>query len=231
MLEETSYSIIDLIKHADIVVKSVMILLAAASIWSWSLAFEKIFKFFILKIKTDRFEETFGFARTIDDVIKISKRKSNHPFARILKAAVEEWELSDVGSIIANRDQDRKNSLKERMRNATEIVIDRSTAFLEKGMNFLAITGSVAPFIGLFGTVWGIMNSFQNIAINKNTSLSVVAPGIAEALLATAIGLFAAIPAVFFYNVYNNKLNNFIDRMNSFALNVINVMSRNLDKN
>ena len=230
MLEDASYSIIDLIRHADAVVKGVMIILALASIWSWTLAFDKIFKFFILRIKTDRYEEAFGFVRSIDDVIKISKRKSNHPFARILNAAITEWELSDVRSIIANNDYNRKNSLIERMQNSTQIVIDKSTSILERGMNFLAITGSVAPFIGLFGTVWGIMNSFQNIAVSKNTSLSVVAPGIAEALLATAIGLFAAIPAVLFYNIYNNKLNGFIDRMNSFSLNVVNTMSRSLDK-
>ncbi len=231
MLENSSYSIIDLIKQADIVVQAVMAILALASIWSWTLAFDKIFKFFILKIKTYRFEQMFTFARTVDDIIKLSRRKSTHPFAKILSVAIEEWQLSNVKAIMANNDQNKKNSLKERMHNATQIAIDNCTMKLEKGMSFLAITGSVAPFIGLFGTVWGIMNSFQSIAVSKNTSLSVVAPGIAEALLATAIGLFAAIPAVFFYNAYNNKLNNFIDRMNGFSLNIINTLSRNLDKN
>jgi biopolymer transport protein TolQ len=230
MLENTSYSIVDLIKQADIVVQVVMIVLALASVWSWTLAFDKIFKFFILKIKTNRFEETFTFTRTMDDIIKLSKRKSTHPFAKILSVAIEEWQLSNVNEIIANNDNDRKNSLKTRMHNAAQVAVDNSAIRLEKGMNFLAITGSVAPFVGLFGTVWGIMNSFQSIAVSKNTSLAVVAPGFAEALLATAIGLFAAIPAVFFYNVYNNKLNNFIDRMNGFSLTVINSLSRNLDK-
>lgn len=230
MIENSSYSIIDLIKQADIVVQSVMVVLALASIWSWTLTFDKIFKFFILKVKTYRFEQMFTFARTIEDIIKLSKRKSTHPYAKILSVAIEEWQLSDVKSIIHSNDQNRKDSLKERMQNSTQIAIDNCAMRLEKGMNFLAITGSVAPFIGLFGTVWGIMNSFQSIAVSKNTSLSVVAPGIAEALLATAIGLFAAIPAVFFYNLYNGKLNNFIDQMNGFSLSVINTLSRNLDK-
>ena len=230
MTENSSYSIIELILQADIVVQAVMIILAAASIWSWTLTFDKIFKFFILKMKTSRFEEMFSFARSMDDIIKLSKRKTTHPFAKILNVAVEEWQLVDTNKIVASNDQNKKNSLKERIQNATQVAIDNSAMKLEKGMNFLAITGSVAPFIGLFGTVWGIMNSFQSIAMSKNTSLAVVAPGIAEALLATAIGLFAAIPAVFFYNVYNNKLNNFIDRMNGFSITVINALSRNLDK-
>lgn len=230
MIENSSYSIIELIKQADIVVQSVMVILALASIWSWTLTFDKIFKFFILKVKTYRFEQMFTFTRTIEDIIKLSKRKSTHPYAKILSVAIEEWQLSDVKSIIHSNDQNRKDSLKERMQNATQIAIDNCAMRLEKGMNFLAITGSVAPFIGLFGTVWGIMNSFQSIAVSKNTSLSVVAPGIAEALLATAIGLFAAIPAVFFYNLYNGKLNNFVDQMNGFSLSVINTLSRNLDK-
>ena len=115
------------------------------------------------------------------------------------------------------------------MQNVTQIAINNSSIRLEKGLNFLAIIGSVAPFIGLFGTVWGIMNSFQGIAISKNTSLAVVAPGIAEALLATAMGLFAAIPAVFFYNIYNNKINGFFDKTSSFSNMILNFLSRELD--
>lgn len=226
----SSYSIIDLIRQADVIVQAVMLVLAIASIWCWTLAFDKIFKFFILKIKITRFEESFSFARTTEDIIKLSRRKSTHPFAKILDSVIEEWQLSDVHSIIVNNDINKKNSLRERMESATQVTIDSCVARLESGMNFLAITGSVAPFVGLFGTVWGIMNSFQNIAVSKNTSLAVVAPGIAEALLATAVGLFAAIPAVFFYNIYNHKLNNFIDRMNGFSVKVINALSRNLER-
>ncbi len=207
-----------------------MILLALASVWSWTLAFDKILRFFILKFKTNHFEEAFTFTRSIDEVIKLSKLKGNHPFAKILETIMEEWQLSDVKSIIQNNSKDKIESMKERMRESTQVAIDNITTRLEKGLGFLAITGSVPPFIGLFGTVWGIMNSFQGIAMSKNTSLAVVAPGIAEALLATAIGLFAAIPAVFFYNVFNNKLNNFIDQMNGFSVLIINKLSRNLDR-
>lgn len=226
----TSYSIIELIKHADIIVKSVMLILVLASVWSWTLVFDKIFKFLVLKVKLQNFEKLFLSANNLEEIIKISRRKSNNPFAKILDSAVEEMQLSDLGSIIHNKDLDKKNSLKERMQNATQTTIDECTSNLESGLNFLAITGSVAPFIGLFGTVWGIMNSFQNIAVSKNTSLAVVAPGIAEALLATAIGLLAAIPAVFFYNICNNKLNGFIDKMNGFSTKVINSLMRNLEK-
>ncbi len=111
-----------------------------------------------------------------------------------------------------------------------QIATNKSMQKLEDGLNFLAIVGSATPFVGLFGTVWGIMNSFQGIAISKNTSLSVVAPGIAEALLATAIGLFAAIPAVFFYNIFSAKINHFTERANNFSLQVLNALSRELDR-
>ncbi len=228
-MESTPYSIIELIKQADIVVQAVMVILALASIWSWTIAFDKIFKFIVLKIKTNHFENTFNEAKSIKDIAKLSKKKSLHPFAQILAAAIEEWRLSNVDLSIDKNNNDKKDTLRYRMQDSTQIAIDDSTVRLEKGMNFLAITGSVAPFIGLFGTVWGVMNSFQNIAINKNASLAVVAPGIAEALLATAIGLFAAIPAVFFYNIYNNKLNNFVGRMNNFAIKATNSLLRNLD--
>lgn len=229
MLETASYSIIDLIRQADQVVQFVMLLLALASIWSWTLTFDKMFKFSILQTKTNRFEEMFSFTKSVDDIVKLSKRKNTHPFAKILDTIMEEWQLSDIRGIVETKDKSKIDSLNERMRDGTQVAITNITMKLEKGMSFLAIVGSVAPFIGLFGTVWGIMNSFQNIALSKNTSLAVVAPGIAEALLATAMGLFAAIPAVFFYNIYNNKLNNFVDRMNGFSTLVINKLSRNLD--
>ncbi len=136
---------------------------------------------------------------------------------------------NNIKSIIASGEE-KKSSLKERIVGAMQIAQIKSIEKLENHMHFLAIIGSVAPFIGLFGTVWGIMNSFQGIAASKNTSLAVVAPGIAEALLATAIGLFAAIPAVFFYNIYNNKINHFADRMHNFSTLITNVLSRELDR-
>jgi biopolymer transport protein TolQ len=131
---------------------------------------------------------------------------------------------------LQSQTSDKKDSLKERINGAMQVACNRSLEKLEDNMQILAIIGSVAPFVGLFGTVWGIMNSFQGIAVSKNTSLAVVAPGIAEALLATAIGLFAAIPAVFFYNIYSNKINKFADDMNNFSILVGNILSRELDK-
>ena len=204
-------------------------ILGVASIWSWSIAFDKIFKFYILKIKTDRFEKLFVSEKSLEDIFTISQRNNNHPFARVFLAAMKEWHINDLVSL-TNSTAERKNSLKERISAAMQIASIKSMERLESGMNFLAIIGSSAPFVGLFGTVWGIMNAFQAIAISKNTSLSVVAPGIAESLLATAIGLFAAIPAVLFYNIYNHKINNFLDKINNFSMFILSALSRELDR-
>jgi biopolymer transport protein TolQ len=223
-------SILELLQQADIVIKFVMVILALASIWSWSITFDKMFKFLVLRIKTGRFEALFHSEKTLDDIFNIAKDSSDHPFARIFISAIREWKLSDVKAIIKSQVSDKKDSLKDRIQGAMQASCNKSIEKLEGSMQFLAIIGSVAPFIGLFGTVWGIMNSFQNIAISKNTSLAVVAPGIAEALLATAVGLFAAIPAVFFYNIYSNKINNFSDKMQNFSIMVSNVLSRELDR-
>ncbi len=228
MIQSSSVSVIELIQQADIVVQSVMAVLALASIWSWTIAFDKIFKFYILRIKTNRFERLFE-TEKLDDVLEIAKKNNDHPFARVFISAMKEWKLNNIKSIIESGTE-RKNALKERINGAMQIASVKSLSKLEGGMNFLAIIGSVAPFIGLFGTVWGIMNSFQSIAISKNTNISIVAPGIAEALLATAIGLFAAIPAVCFYNMYNNKINNFSDRIQNFSILILNILSRDLDK-
>ncbi|MFM8186392.1 MAG: MotA/TolQ/ExbB proton channel family protein, partial [Alphaproteobacteria bacterium] len=140
-----------------------------------------------------------------------------------------EWKANNIKQI-ASLGVDAKNSLKERLVNNMQIVSNRAMIKLESGLNLLAIIGSSAPFVGLFGTVWGIMNSFQSIAVSKNTSLAVVAPGIAESLLATAIGLFAAIPAVFFYNIFSAKINHFQERASNFSLMLLNSMSKELDR-
>jgi len=126
--------------------------------------------------------------------------------------------------------EDRKSSLKERLTSMMQVAVNQSMQKLENGLNFLAIVGSSAPFVGLFGTVWGIMSSFQGIAASKNTSLAVVAPGIAEALLATAVGLFAAIPAVFFYNIFSAKINYFNERAQNFSIQILNLLSKELDR-
>jgi biopolymer transport protein TolQ len=221
-------SILGLLQQADLIVQLVMALLAVASIWSWTIVFDKMFKFYILTIKTKKFEALFHSEKLLDDIFLIAKKSDDHPFAKIFIAAVKEWKGSNVKSILQSAD--KKESLKERIQGSMQVACNKSLEKLEDNMQILAIIGSVAPFVGLFGTVWGIMNSFQGIAVSKNTSLAVVAPGIAEALLATAIGLFAAIPAVFFYNIYSNKINKFADEMQNFSVLVGNILSRELDR-
>ncbi len=228
-IHNSGASIIELVQQADVMVQSIMIILAIASIWSWTVAFDKIFKFYVLEVRTNRFERLFNSEKILEDILSVAQKNNDHPFARIFVAAMKEWKANNIKSIISGGEE-KKLSLKERISGAMQIAQVKSIEKLENNMHFLAIIGSVAPFVGLFGTVWGIMNSFQGIAISKNTSLAVVAPGIAEALLATAIGLFAAIPAVFFYNIYNNKINRFSDRMHNFSTLIINVLSRELDR-
>ena len=142
---------------------------------------------------------------------------------------MKEWKSSNVKQVISDSTE-KKSSLKERLMGEMEVASNRSMQRLESGLGFLAIVGSAAPFVGLFGTVWGIMSSFQGIAVSKNTSLAVVAPGIAEALLATAAGLFAAIPAVFFYNIFSAKINQFTERAHNFSVQLLNVLSKELDR-
>lgn len=227
---QSGVSILELLQQADIIVQSVMVLLAAASVWSWTIVFDKIFKFYILRIKTSKFEKLFNSEKLLDDIFLTAKKTDDHPFAKIFIAAIQEWKGSNVKSIMQAGFGEKKESLKERIGGTMQVACNKSIEKLEDGMQMLAIIGSTAPFVGLFGTVWGIMNSFQSIAASKNTSLSVVAPGIAEALLATAIGLFAAIPAVFFYNIYSNKINKFADEMQNFSVLVGNILSRELDR-
>ncbi len=223
-----SVSLTNLILQADIVVQSVMFLLVAASLWSWAIIFDKMMKLRILKIRTEKFEESFE-NLMLEDVYGLAKKNDNHPLSRIFLACMKEWKANNVKQII-EKAPENKSSLKERLSAAMQIASNKSLQKLESGLSFLAIIGSAAPFVGLFGTVWGILNSFQGIAVSKNTSLAVVAPGIAEALLATAVGLFAAIPAVFFYNVFSNRINQFGERANNFSMQLLNVLSRELDR-
>lgn len=229
MDNQASVSLINLIAHADIVVQLVMLLLVAASVWCWTLIFDKFIKFRILKERSDKFEAMFESTLMLEDIYNHAKKNANHPLAIIFIACIKEWKSNNIKEII-NQNVEKKSSLKERLMNAMQIAANKSMHKMESGLGFLAIVGSSAPFIGLFGTVWGIMNSFQAIAISKNTSLSVVAPGIAEALLATAIGLFAAVPAVFFYNIFSTKINYFTERANNFSLQILNMLSKELDR-
>ena len=225
-----SVSFFSLISQADIIVQLVMAILFIASLWSWAIIFDKIIKFRILKNRSDKFEEAFENANTPDEIYSKAKNSENHPLGRIFLACMKEWRSSNVKQVMAENSADKKSSLKDRLNGAMLVASNKSMLKLESGLNFLAIVGSSAPFVGLFGTVWGIMNSFQGIAVSKNTSLAVVAPGIAEALLATAVGLFAAIPAVFFYNIFSAKINYFTERANNFSVQLLNILSKELDR-
>ncbi len=229
-MEKTdSISLLNLIAQADLTVQIVMITLALASLWSWALIFDKIIKFRILQKRSDKFEDLFESAANLDEVLKEAKENDNHPLARIFIASLKEWKSSNIKQII-NESPEKKSSLKDRLSAVMNVAANKSMMKMENGLNFLAIVGSISPFVGLFGTVWGIMSSFQGIAVSKNTSLAVVAPGIAEALLATAIGLFAAIPAVFFYNIFSAKINYFSERASNFSIQILNLLSKELDR-
>ena len=205
--------------QADWIVKSVMIGLLIASIWVWAIVFDKVTSLRRANRAADAFEDRFWSGGSLDDLLAKEGEEPSHPLAAVFGAAMREWRRSaGHGALLGGA--------KERVERAMVVTIGREMERLERWMVFLASVGSVAPFIGLFGTVWGIMNSFAAIAGMQNTNLAVVAPGIAEALFATAIGLVAAIPAVLAYNKINTDLARFAGRMESFATEFAAILSR-----
>ena len=220
------FSIIGMFMQADWVVKIVMILLLAMSFYCWAIIVEKWFLFRKVKAKAQRFENDFWASEALDKFYEKSKKRANHPMAIIFVAAMEEWFRSKSGTSPA---AGLKISLRERIVQVMQVSRNRELEHVESGLGFLATTGASAPFIGLFGTVWGIMNSFHAIAMSKNTSLVAVAPGIAEALFATAIGLFAAIPAVIAYNKFSNELARFSNKLEDFSTEFDTILSRQLE--
>ena len=216
--------------HADLVVKVVMIGLVLASIFTWVLLLIKIFEFGALNRRTDQFLETFRQTRTIADMRKVatSDEFDGNPLADMAAAATDEIELSRQAGLSVTGDH--ADSALARAQHAVAAVQAGLARRLSGGQQFMASVGSTGPFIGLFGTVYGIMNSFIGIANTNTTNLAVVAPGIAEALLATGIGLFAAIPAVIFYNYFNTRISAFGTRSDGFSAELTNAISRNLDK-
>lgn len=222
-----SFSVFSMFMQADFVVKSVMLMLLFASFWCWAIIFEKSFLFRNMKSKANRFESEFWSSDALDKFYDKVKKRANHSMAIIFVAAMEEWMRSKAAS--STPQQGLKVSMRERVMQVMQVSRNREIEHMESGLGFLATVGSSAPFIGLFGTVWGIMNSFQAIAISKNTSLSAVAPGIAEALLATAIGLFAAIPAVIAYNKFSNELSRFSNKLEDFSTEFDTILSRQLE--
>ena len=216
--------------EADPVVKVVMIGLVLASVFSWVLLLIKMFEFGALNRKTDQFLESFRQARTIADMRKVatSDEFDGNPLADMAAAATDEIELSRQAGLSVTGDH--ADSALMRAQQAVSAVQAGLAKRLAGGQQFLASTGSTGPFVGLFGTVYGIMNSFIGIANTNTTNLAVVAPGIAEALLATGIGLFAAIPAVIFYNYFNTRISAYGTRSDGFSAELTNAISRNLDK-
>ncbi|GGJ29939.1 protein TolQ [Neoroseomonas lacus] len=205
--------------QADWIVKAVMLGLLVASVWVWAIVFDKVTSLRRANKSADAFEDRFWSGGSLDDLYAKEGEDPSHPIAAVFGSAMREWRRS-VGN------GGMMGGAKERVERAMAVTIGREMERLERWMIFLASVGSVAPFIGLFGTVWGIMNSFAAIAGMQNTNLAVVAPGIAEALFATAIGLVAAIPAVLAYNKISTDLGRFAGRMESFATEFAAILSR-----
>lgn len=221
------FSMLSLFMRADVIVKGVVILLLLASIWCWAIIFEKIIGLRKLNAQASKFEQSFWSGSSLDDLYDRLGDAPSDPMATIFIAAMREWRRATAKGLTGNGGM---GGLGGRVERVMQIAVAREMDRVERYMTFLASTGSTAPFIGLFGTVWGIMNSFQAIAVSKNTSLAVVAPGIAEALFATALGLLAAIPAVLAYNKISRELDRYAGRLDSFAGEFSAILSRQMDE-
>lgn len=222
-------SIWGLVAQADLVVQLVMIVLVVSSVWCWAIIFDKVRYFRKLRQQATEFEERFWSGGSLEELYERLGEAPGHPLAALFVAAMKEWSHSAKRGI-NGQDGTAQANLQRRVDRVINVALAREMEALEKYMGFLATVGSTAPFVGLFGTVWGIMNSFQAIALTNNTSLAVVAPGIAEALLATALGLVAAIPAVVAYNKLSNDLGRYSGRLETFAGEFTALLSRQLSE-
>ena len=226
---EAGLSVWSLFWRADFIVKLVMFVLLAASIWSWAIIIDKTTRLRRLRGQAANFEEAFWSGGSLDDLYDRIGRLPDNPMAAVFCAAMDELRRAmQRQDMIA--DGGLRAGLKQRIGQAMQVSVDREMDRLERHMGFLATVGSTAPFIGLFGTVWGIMNAFAAIAVARDTSLTVVAPGIAEALFATALGLLAAIPAVIAYNKLSADLDRYGGRLENFAAEFHALLSRQLDE-
>jgi len=221
------FSFLALFNQAGWVVKFVMLLLVLSSLVSWAIAINKFFYFRLLNNRAKDFEETFWSGRTLEQLNEGLGKNPQDPMARVFSAAMREYDLSKTQSatdagLLAGR---------ERIDKVMNLVINREIAKGESGMTVLSIIASGAVFVGLFGTVWGIMNAFRAIAASQNTNLAVVAPGIAEALFATALGLIAAIPALIFYNIFSTQIDKYAGRLEGYADELSAILSRKIGQN
>ena len=213
LASNTDFSIIKLFTRADFIVKSVIIILIASSIYSWAIIFDKIKLFKKINQTTEDFENKFWKSRSAESYYNSLPSNVEDPMANVFKNSMKVLLKSK-----------RSSNLDEKMSRILEINIEQEMVKVDKNYTFLATVGSTAPFIGLFGTVWGIMNSFQSIAISRNTSLAIVAPGIAEALFATALGLLAAIPAVVAFNKFNNDSKKYLQKLENFSKRLLSII-------
>ena len=213
LTSSADFSIINLFIRADIIVKLVIIMLIAASIYSWAIIFEKFRLFKKISQSTLDFEEKFWRSKSAETFYNNLPAEMNDPMAMVFKDSMQ--------TVLKSRS---KSNLNDRLTNIMATNIEKQMSVIEKNFTFLATVGSTAPFIGLFGTVWGIMNSFQSIAISRNTSLAIVAPGIAEALFATALGLLAAIPAVVAYNKFNSDSKKYSQKLENFSKRFLSII-------
>ena len=213
LASNTDFSIMKLFIRADLIVKSVIVILIASSIYSWAIIFEKVKLFKKINKSTEEFEEKFWKSKSAESFYNNLPANINDPMANVFK--------SSMNVLLKSK---RSSNLNEKMSRMLEINIEQQMEKIEKRYTFLATVGSTAPFIGLFGTVWGIMNSFQSIAISRNTSLAIVAPGIAEALFATALGLLAAIPAVVAYNKFTSDSKKYTQKLENFSKRLLSII-------
>jgi biopolymer transport protein TolQ len=220
-------SMVALFMRADLIVKLVLLMLLGASFWSWSIIFEKVLRLRRLARHTGTFEDAFWSGGSLEELYDRIDGKPEEPMAAMFSAAMREWRRSVSKGVNM---KEVRGSLQNRIERVMQVTLGREMDRRERYLTFLASVGSVAPFVGLFGTVWGIMNSFQSIAASHNTTLAVVAPGIAEALFATALGLVAAIPAVVAYNKISSDLARYSGRLEGFAAEFTAILSRQLEE-
>ena len=213
LASNTDFSLWNLFLRADFIVKSVILMLIGCSIYSWAVIIEKFRLFKKINLESEEFEEKFWKSKSAETFYNSLPAVTENPTASLFKDTMQ--------SLLKAKS---KTNLNERMASILEVNIEKQISKIDKGFTFLATVGSTAPFIGLFGTVWGIMNSFQSIAISRNTSLAIVAPGIAEALFATALGLLAAIPAVVAYNKFNNDSKKYSQRLENFSKRFLSII-------
>ncbi len=221
-------SVYGLFMQADWIVKAVMIMLLLASIWSWAIIIDKSIRLRRLRSQAKQFEEAFWSGGSLEELFDRIGNRPPDPMSSIFVSAMREWRRSAAKGLLSS--ESLRESLQDRIERVMGITLGREMDQLERYMTFLASVGSAAPFVGLFGTVWGIMNSFAAIAGSKNTSLAVVAPGIAEALFATALGLVAAIPAVLAFNKLNSDISRYGNRLDAFSGEFGAILSRQLEE-